>query len=559
MRGGDRRGPPQAARRAGRRPQQDRLVGGEAARARCSCGRPSPTRSARSARWSSPSCSSRRRGWRCRPASASASTARATSASRSSRTSSASGRRCAGLKQLGPLSRRGPCETTSASVCSGSAPSAPASSRFSRRSARHPRGARRLPASPCRASPTSTSPGPARGSTSRALPLVGDAARVLDDPAIDIVVELVGGLEPARTFILQRAGGRQARGHRQQGAARPPRRRALRRGAAPRRDARPSRRRWPAASRSSAPSRTGSSPTASSRVAGIVNGTCNYVLSKMTDEGLDFSRGAQGSPGPAATRRPIPTLDIEGIDSAHKLQILVVPRLPDLRGPQATSTPRASRASPPRTSTTRASWATASSCWPSPRPSGTGGVEVRVHPTMIPAALAAGRGVRRLQRRLHHRRRGRRPDVLRARRRPAADRLRGVVGRRSRSPAGIAHGIPAAGARAARRWARPPLPLRPMDDVRCGYYLRVMAQDRPGVLSRVTGVLGDHDISIAVDDPEGPRHARGRPRGHDDPRGARARHARRPRRGSTACPTWRPPPTHDSRGGRPRVSRPVRL
>ena len=36
-----------------------------------------------------------------------------------------------------------------------------------------------------------------------------------------------------------------------------------------------------------------------------------------------------------------------------------------------------------------------------------------------------------------------------------------------------------------------------MDAVRCGYYLRVMVQDRPGVLSRITGILGDHDISIA--------------------------------------------------------------
>jgi homoserine dehydrogenase len=35
------------------------------------------------------------------------------------------------------------------------------------------------------------------------LPLVGDAARVLDDPAVQIVIELVGGLEPARTFILK--------------------------------------------------------------------------------------------------------------------------------------------------------------------------------------------------------------------------------------------------------------------------------------------------------------------------------------------------------------------
>jgi homoserine dehydrogenase len=36
-----------------------------------------------------------------------------------------------------------------------------------------------------------------------------------------------------------------------------------------------------------------------------------------------------------------------------------------------------------------------------------------------------------------------------------------------------------------------------MDKIRCCYYLRVMAQDRPGVLSRVAGILGDNKISIS--------------------------------------------------------------
>src|SRR5207253_601900 len=41
------------------------------------------------------------------------------------------------------------------------------------------------------------------------------------------------------------------------------------------------------------------------------------------------------------------------------------------------------------------------------------------------------------------------------------------------------------------------LPLTPMERIRCCYYLRVMAQDRPGVLSKVAGILGDNNISIA--------------------------------------------------------------
>jgi homoserine dehydrogenase len=56
-------------------------------------------------------------------------------------------------------------------------------------------------------------------------------------------------------------------------------------------------------------------------VAGIINGTCNYILTKMEQEGLDFAevlRDAQ-SLGYAEAD---PTFDIEGIDAAHKLTIL---------------------------------------------------------------------------------------------------------------------------------------------------------------------------------------------------------------------------------------------
>ena len=41
------------------------------------------------------------------------------------------------------------------------------------------------------------------------------------------------------------------------------------------------------------------------------------------------------------------------------------------------------------------------------------------------------------------------------------------------------------------------LRLRPIGEIRSAYYLRVTAQDRPGVLAQVAGILGRHDISIA--------------------------------------------------------------
>ena len=54
---------------------------------------------------------------------------------------------------------------------------------------------------------------------------------------------------------------------------------------------------------------------------GIVNGTSNFILTKMTDEGRDFAEALREAQA-AGYAEADPTLDIEGIDSAHKLQIL---------------------------------------------------------------------------------------------------------------------------------------------------------------------------------------------------------------------------------------------
>jgi homoserine dehydrogenase len=40
-------------------------------------------------------------------------------------------------------------------------------------------------------------------------------------------------------------------------------------------------------------------------------------------------------------------------------------------------------------------------------------------------------------------------------------------------------------------------PIRSIDDLVSEYYLRFMAVDRPGVLAKISGVLGEHAISIA--------------------------------------------------------------
>jgi homoserine dehydrogenase len=43
----------------------------------------------------------------------------------------------------------------------------------------------------------------------------------------------------------------------------------------------------------------------------------------------------------------------------------------------------------------------------------------------------------------------------------------------------------------------PSLRIKGMEEIRCVYYLRFSAIDRPGVLSKISGILGENDISIA--------------------------------------------------------------
>ncbi len=332
---------------------------------------------------------------------------------------------------------------------------------------------------------------PREGLDLRALPLVGDAGRVLDDPSIHVVVELVGGLEPARTFILRAlaAGKHVVTANKallaHHGAELYEE--ARRRGVALA---------FEAAVAGGIPLiRAVKEGLVANRVlslAGIVNGTCNYILSKMTDEGLDFSLVLKEAQAHGYAEAD-PTLDIEGLDSAHKLQILVALAFRTFIDLKHIHTEGITRVTAPDIEYARElgyrikllAIAKATDH----------GVEVRVHPTMIPAAspLAAVAGVFNAifltgdavgDLMFYGRGAGQLPtasavwsDVLEIARR-------------------VAHGIPSLALELPAVGSQP-LALTPMDAIRCCYYLRVTAHDRPGVLSRVAGILGDNDISIA--------------------------------------------------------------
>src|SRR6266436_5765565 len=207
------------------------------------------------------------------------------------------------------------------------------------------------------------------------LPLTGDAAHVLADPSIHVVIELVGGLEPARTFISRALA---ARKH----VVTANKALLAHHGAELYEEAR----------------RAGVALGFEASVAGVVNGTCNYILSKMTDEGLDFSLVLKEAQAHGYAEAD-PALDIEGMDSAHKLQILVALAFRTFVDLKHIHTEGITRVTAQDIDYARELGyrikllAIAKATGPAGAPSA--GVEVRVHPTMIPAAspLAAVSGV----------------------------------------------------------------------------------------------------------------------------------------------------------------------
>ncbi|HZW37593.1 MAG: homoserine dehydrogenase [Deltaproteobacteria bacterium] len=228
---------------------------------------------------------------------------------------------------------------------------------------------------------------------------------------------------------------------------------------------------------------------------GIINGTCNYILSRMTHEGMEYS-DVLAEAQKIGLAEADPSFDVDGIDSAHKLAILVwlstgayiPPKEIFIEGIRDLSALDIAFAREFGYAIKLLAIAKEKS----------GGVEVRVHPTMIPSghllatvggadnaiyvkgdfigsAMFYGQGA------------GMRPtasavvsDVI-----EIARNLRGGgVGRIP--PSGLfLHDL---GETAM---------VSPFEEVRSEYYLRFQVVDKPGVLSRIAGALGAHSISIS--------------------------------------------------------------
>ena len=228
-------------------------------------------------------------------------------------------------------------------------------------------------------------------------------------------------------------------------------------------------------------------------IAGIINGTTNFILSEMRDKGLDFAvvlKEAQRLGYAEAD----PTFDIEGVDAAHKVTLMSaiafgipvqfdkahVEGITQLQAADITYAEQLGYRIKLLGITRRRAT----------------GIELRVHPTLVPAkrlianvegamnavmvqgdavgtTLYYGKGA------------GSEPT--------ASAVVADLVDITRLHTADPHHRVPHLAFQPDSLAATPILPI---DEVVTSFYLRLQVADQAGVLARITGILAEHDISI---------------------------------------------------------------
>jgi homoserine dehydrogenase len=230
-----------------------------------------------------------------------------------------------------------------------------------------------------------------------------------------------------------------------------------------------------------------------SSVLGILNGTCNYILTKMTDHGSEFAAVLKEAQQLGYAEAD-PTFDIEGVDTAHKIALLS-----GLCFGTRVDFNQVYIEGISNIDAVDISFAKQMGYKIKLLAIGKNHgdqIEVRVHPTMIPAEdqLAEVDGVFNAVR-LTGDFVG--PTLLYgsgAGMDPTASAVMGdvmAIGRDILSGARLR--VPIMG---CCEEAVQSLPIQPMSEIISHYYLHFRSLDRPGVLARIAGCLGDHNISI---------------------------------------------------------------
>ncbi len=321
-----------------------------------------------------------------------------------------------------------------------------------------------------------------------------DAASVVNDPDVDVVIEVIGGIEPARQLILDalKAGKPVVTANKELlanvGAEI-----------------------FAAAEASGVdvlfeaavgggiplvrPLRESLLGEPIDQVMGIVNGTTNYILTRMTESGASYA-DALAEAQALGYAEADPTADVEGYDAAAKIAILASIAFGarvvagDVYHEGISGISASDIAFAGRNGYVVKLVAVAEHLTGRGGRSGPSELAVRVHPVMLPtthplasvrgsfnAVFVQGAAVGELM--FYGRGAGANPSASAV----LGDLIDASLNLRKGSSASIG--------------ALSEVPICPVDDLESAYYLHLHVVDRPGVLAAVAGVFGTHGVSIS--------------------------------------------------------------
>ncbi len=223
------------------------------------------------------------------------------------------------------------------------------------------------------------------------------------------------------------------------------------------------------------------------RLYGILNGTCNYILSRMELEGLTFSECLKDAQRLGYAEAD-PTFDVEGFDTAHKLAILTSLAFGSKIDAEAIYVEGISSIAPLDLTMAQELGFRIKLLGVAERTET--GIEQRVHPTMVPktSSIAQVMGV---------------TNAVTI----DADAVKELTligpgaGGDATASAVVADIADVAGGKAGTTFGRPvadleAAPRAPMQRHEGGYYIRLTVHDRPGVAAGVATRMAEADISL---------------------------------------------------------------
>jgi homoserine dehydrogenase len=324
--------------------------------------------------------------------------------------------------------------------------------------------------------------------------LTTDAAAVVEDPGIDVVVEVIGGIEPARSLVLAALGAKKpvVTGNKEllanHGAEL-----------------------FDAADAAGVdllfeaavaggiplirPLRESLVGERIRRVLGIVNGTTNYILTKMTEEGAAYADALTEAQELGYAERD-PTADVEGYDAGAKAAIIASIAFGAKVVAGDVYHEGISGLTPSDIEYAAKLGYVVKLLAIAEQDAADGSIGIRVHPAMVPtthplasvresfnAVFVEGEAVGSLM--FYGRGAGGSPTAS------------AVLGDLIDAAANLRKGAHASLGSLAKAT------IRPIDDARSEYYLNLEVADQPGVLAAVAATFGDHGVSIRAMEQEG--------------------------------------------------------